>query len=120
MPPTIRPRAGFVVRAAIQPSAVMPSSIGSSFGPTPRIWKKWSMTQRESKPAASAVVTTRPSVGPISGVPPGQVNDGTWSPNFIAALLGEQVHVARHEDVLDRAFAATERGSADDGHGPEI
>ena len=41
--------------AAMNPSAVMPSSIGSSARPTLRIWKKWSITQIESKPASSAV-----------------------------------------------------------------
>ena len=43
--------------AAMKPSAVMPSSIGSSGLPTEPIWRKWSMTQMESKPASSAVRT---------------------------------------------------------------
>ena len=43
------------VCAAMKPSAVWPSSIGASGGPRPRIWKKWSITQIESKPASSAV-----------------------------------------------------------------
>ena len=38
----------------MKPSVVKPSSIGSSGLPTPRIWKKWSMTQIESKPTSSA------------------------------------------------------------------
>ena len=58
----------------MKPSAVWPSSIGASGGPRPRIWKKWSMTQIESKPASSAVRTTRASVGPMASAPPGQVN----------------------------------------------
>ena len=45
----------------------MPSSIGSSGGPTPRIWKKWSMTQIESKPTSSAWRTIRARVGPMAG-----------------------------------------------------
>ena len=69
--------------AAMNPSVVMPSSIGSSGRPTPRIWKKWSMTQIESKPASSASRTIRASVGPIASGPPGQVNDGIWRPTFI-------------------------------------
>jgi len=51
-------------------------SIGSSTGPTPRIWKKWSMTQIESKPTSSAAWTMRASVGPIAASPPGHVKDG--------------------------------------------
>ena len=51
----------------MKPSAVMPSSIGSSTGPTLRIWKKWSMTQIESKPTSSAWRTMRARVGPMAG-----------------------------------------------------
>jgi len=40
------------------------------------------MTQMESKPTSSAVLTIRSSVGAMSGVPPGYENEGTWSPNF--------------------------------------
>jgi hypothetical protein len=61
--------------AAMKPSAVCPSSIGASGGPTPRIWKKWSMTQIESNPTSSAVFTTRARVGPIAAAPPGHVNE---------------------------------------------
>ena len=60
----------------------MPSSIGSSSRPTPRIWKKWSMTQIESKPTSSAVRATRARVGPIAAAPPGQVNELICRPNF--------------------------------------
>ena len=63
----------------------MPSSIGSSGRPTPRIWKKWSMTQMESKPTSSACWTTRARVGPITSAPPGQVNELICRPTFIAA-----------------------------------
>ena len=49
--------------AAMKPRAVQPSSIGSSGAPTLRIWKKWSMTQIESKPASSASRTMRARVG---------------------------------------------------------
>ena len=75
------------VWAAMKPSAVWPSSIGASGGPRPRIWKKWSMTQIESKPASSAVRTTRASVGPISAAPPGHVNWLTWSPNLTRSIM---------------------------------
>ena len=51
----------------MKPRAVQPSSIGSSSGPLPRIWKKWSMTQIESKPTSSAVRTIRARVGPDRG-----------------------------------------------------
>ena len=60
----------------------MPSSIGSSGRPTDRIWKKWSMTQMESKPASSAARTTRARVGASCSGPPGHVNELIWSPNF--------------------------------------
>ena len=69
--------------AAMKPSAVMPSSIGSSARPTLRIWKKWSITQMESKPASSASRTTRPRVGPMASVPPGQVNEAICRPAFM-------------------------------------
>ena len=66
----------------MKPSAVIPSSIGSSTGPTLRIWKKWSMTQIESRPMSSAWRTMRARVGPISAVPPGHENDEIWMPSF--------------------------------------
>ena len=62
----------------------MPSSIGSSGRPTPRIWKKWSITQMESKPTSSAWRTIRASVGPICSGPPGQVNDEICRPSFMS------------------------------------
>ena len=68
----------------MNPSAVQPSSIGSSARPTLRIWKKWSMTQIESKPASSASRTMRPRVGPMASVPPGQVNEEICRPVFMA------------------------------------
>ena len=71
MPPTISPIRARCVCAAMNPSAVQPSSIGSSGRPTLRIWKRWSITQIESNPTASAVLAMRASVGAISGVPPG-------------------------------------------------
>ena len=61
----------------MKPSAVMPSSIGASGGPRPRIWKKWSITQIESKPTSSAVRVTRARVGPMAccAARPGEVVD---------------------------------------------
>ena len=61
----------------------MPSSIGSSGRPTLRIWKKWSITQIESKPTSSAWRAMRARVGPIASGPPGQVNELIWRPSFI-------------------------------------
>ena len=49
------PEAGPLVVGGHEAERGHPSSIGSSTAPTPRIWKKWSMTQIESKPASSAV-----------------------------------------------------------------
>ncbi len=72
----------------MKPRVVMPSSIGSSTRPTPRIWKKWSMTQIESKPTSSASRTIRASVGPMASAPPGHVNEQIWRPTFIARRLG--------------------------------
>ncbi len=69
--------------AAMNPSAVQPSSIGSSARPTARIWKKWSMTQMESNPASSAARTVRARVGPMASGPPGQVNEESCSPTFM-------------------------------------
>src|SRR4051794_24890710 len=96
----------------MNPSVVRPSSIGSSGRPTLRIWKKWSITQIESKPAASASRTMRASVGPMASGPPGQVNDEIWRPAFMrdASLWvsAEEVVLGRHEDIPDGALA--ERG----------
>ena len=80
----------------MNPRAVMPSSIGSSTRPLPRIWKKWSMTQIESKPASSAWRTIRASVGPIASGPPGQVNELIWRPTFMlrSVLLAAPVDPA--------------------------
>src|ERR1039457_1629106 len=86
MPPTISPRRARLVTPARKPSVVQPSSIGSVTGPTPRIWKKWSISQIESKPASSAVRAIRPRVGAIAAVPPGQVNESIWRPIFIPDL----------------------------------
>ena len=56
--------------------------MGSVTGPTPRIWKKWSMTQIESNPASSAVRAILARVGPMASGPPGQVKELIWSPSF--------------------------------------
>jgi hypothetical protein len=76
------PSLAFVVTAAMNPSAVQPSSMGSSIAPTLRIWKKWSITQIESKPASSASRTTLARVGPMASGPPGQVNELICRPSF--------------------------------------
>ena len=74
----------------MKPSAVSPSSIGASGGPRPRIWKKWSITQIESKPTSSAVRVTRARVEPMAAGPPGQVKLLTWSPNFMRRSLAQR------------------------------
>src|SRR5215216_2580918 len=58
-----------------------------STGPKMGIWKKWSMTQRLCRPACSASVAIRPSVGPIRSGPPGQVKLDTDSPIRMRAPL---------------------------------
>ena len=42
---------------------VYPSSIGSSAPAMPSIWKKWSITVNEAKPASSAITAVSASVG---------------------------------------------------------
>jgi len=84
---TISPSLARLVLAAMNPSVVQPSSMGSSAGPIPRIWKKWSMTQSESNPASSAERTIRASVGPIAVVPPGQSKRLIWRPIFTVGVL---------------------------------
>src|SRR6266550_9619193 len=79
----MRPRRARDVLAARNPSVVQPSSIGSSGRPTPRIWKKWSMTQIESNPTSSAWRATRARVGPTADAPPGHVYEGICKPIFI-------------------------------------
>src|SRR5450759_2759695 len=86
MPPTMSPRRAWLVWAAMNPSVVQPSNMGSSAGPIPRIWKKWSITQRESNPASSALRTIRASVGPMAGVPPGQLKRLIWRPIFMPSV----------------------------------
>src|SRR6266404_8531473 len=117
MPPTMSPRRARFVIAAIHPSAVQPSSIGSSTAPTPRIWNRWSMTQMESKPISSAVLTIRSRVGAMAGVPPGYVNESICKPSFMDSPSVKQIELGRDQHVPDRAFAADERGAADDRHG---
>src|SRR5262245_12843369 len=114
------PRRACFECAAMKPSAVMPSSIGSSGGPTPRIWKKWSMTQIESKPTSSAVRTTRAKVSASSRAPPGQVKELICRPAFIEPeTLAEEVHVRGQEGVADRrGVAPRESRTANQGHRP--
>ncbi len=57
------------VRPAAKASALHPSSISCSGGPKTSIWKKWSITQRLAKPAASAPSAIRPNVSPIAPWP---------------------------------------------------
>src|SRR6188768_2632327 len=123
MPPTIRPRRARVECAAMNPSVVSPSSIGSSGRPTLRIWKKWSITQMESMPAASASRTIRARVGPMASGPPGQVNEEICRPAFTAAgyragTSAEEVVLPRHDEVADRALAERRVRAPDERHGP--
>src|SRR6187200_3271844 len=109
----MRPSRARFVCAAMNPSAVVPSSMGSSTSPTLRIWNRWSMTQIESNPASSAVWQTRASVSPIAASPPGHVKEEMWSPSFTKGRLyrklprrseswpsAEEVHLLRHHDVF--------------------
>ena len=43
------------------------------------------MTQIESRPMSSAWRAIRPRVGPMASAPPGQLNEGIWSPSFTRA-----------------------------------
>src|SRR6266566_8776954 len=56
--------------------------ISRSAGPTPRIWKKWSITAMNSKPPSSAVRATVARSAPSLGGPSGVVKSGIWSPIF--------------------------------------
>src|SRR6478672_10756937 len=101
MPPTINPNRARCECAAMNPSVVQPSSIGSSTLPTPRIWKKWSITQIESKPTSSAWRTMPARVGPMASGPPGHVKDEIWRPSFIVAertSLPFRGHAPRSEE----------------------
>src|SRR5664279_985119 len=130
MPPTMSPSRARLVFAAMNPSVVQPSSIGSSAGPSPRIWKKWSMTQSESKPASSALRTIRASVGPMAGVPPGQLNLLIWRPIFMArdpcaglgltspAYSGTREGVRRRPDEPSRLVRREAAHRARTGAGP--
>ena len=61
------------------------SGIGDSGGKAPdrRIWKKWSMTQSESKPASSAWRARLMIVGPSWLTGTGQEKSPNASPSFI-------------------------------------
>src|SRR5918999_1522561 len=120
MPPTISPSRARLAIAAAYPSAVKPSSIGSSRLPTLPIWKKWSITQIESKPTSSAVRTTDASVSAMPVSPPGQVNELICRPSFMGGRsLGEKVGLGRHHDVADdRPVARWERHAAHQDEGP--
>ena len=79
----------------------MPSSIGSSISPTLRIWKRWSITQIESKPASSAARHTRASVSPIRASPPGHEKEEICRPIFtLGGQLPEEVHLRWHDDIV--------------------
>src|SRR5690349_10970995 len=114
MAPTINPSRARLVWAVMKPSAVVPSSMGSSISPTLRIWNRWSMTQIESKPASSAARHTRARVGPIWASPPGQEKDEIWRPIFTLAQprLLEEVHLRRHDHVAGHAALAADLDAA--------
>src|SRR5919107_3253015 len=58
--------------------------MGSSTSPTTSIWKKWSITQRLAKPAASAVLPISSNFGAIESGAAGQVKRGTCNPMRLA------------------------------------
>src|ERR1019366_8831259 len=58
-----------------------------SCGPTPRIWKKWSISHTLWKPTSSATRAICASFAPICAAPPGHVKLGICRPIFIRILL---------------------------------
>jgi len=82
------------VRPAMNASVAFASSIGDSGGrPDRRVWKKWSMVQMSSTPAASAVVAIRVMIGPIWSGGHGQEKLVTPIPSFIrhsTSTLGDR------------------------------
>ncbi len=71
------------VCAAMKPRVVYASSMSFSVGPTAPIWKKWSITAMESKPAWSPARTTAARSAPSADAPFGQVKSGICSPSFM-------------------------------------
>ena len=51
-----------------------------SAAPIGGIWKKWSITQRESSPVASAARAMSAKAGPMAAGPPAWSKIGTWIP----------------------------------------
>ena len=68
------------VAAATNASVVHGSGIGSHAGPNMGICRRWSISQSDSNPAASAARATARSRWRCSALPPGQSNDGTCRP----------------------------------------
>ena len=75
------------VCAARKPSVVYASSMSCSLGPTARIWKKWSITATESKPAWSAVRAMVARSEPSAAGPFGHVKSGICKPSFMAPTV---------------------------------
>lgn len=78
------------VTPAQNASAVYPSSISFSGGPTISIWKKWSIIHRLAIPADSADRAMVVKVAPRVCGDPGQVKLGTCSPRCMARILSPQ------------------------------
>src|SRR3984885_12652152 len=85
------------VRPAMNASVAYASSIGDSGGsPLSRVWKKWSMVQMLSTPAASAVVAIRVMIGPIwSG--------GHGQEKFVTPIPSLMKHSAYAQGIVSRA-----------------
>src|SRR5580658_11317208 len=82
---------------ATNASVAYASSIGDSGGsPLSRIWKKWSMVQMLSTPAASAVVAIWVVIGPIWSGGHGQEKLVTPIPSFM-------MHSADTQGIVSRA-----------------
>ena len=63
-----------MVRPPRKASVAYASGMGDSAGsPDSRIWKKWSITHRLSRPAASAAVAIPDTTGPICSAGQGKV-----------------------------------------------
>ncbi len=107
IPLTNAPRRTRPVTAAMCANVVALSSIGSHGRPIDGICRKWSMTQSESKPAASAAFAKLRTRGPSSSEPPGHTKLGICSPKRNAGRLadgsGARLAAARAEGAATPA-----------------
>src|SRR6266567_1088451 len=100
-----------LVRAAAKASALYPSSISCEAGPTPGIWKKWSMTHTLNKPARSARWAIKPNVSPSDPCLLGQVKLVTCNPIRIKHILLYEYPNHISPSLRDRSCARDVRGT---------